>query len=52
MSNKEDTIELPVVCSMFYLSVQQTTTVIILGNGAMKLSSGILFLIVVSHDLH
>jgi len=44
MSNKEDTFELLVVCNMFSLSVQQTT-LIISGNGVMKLSSGIMFLI-------
>jgi hypothetical protein len=45
MSNKEDTFELLVVCNVFSLSVQQTTTLIILGYGVMKLSSGIMFLI-------
>jgi len=44
MSN-EDTIKLLVVCSVFSLSVQQSTTLIILGNSVMKLSSGIMFLI-------
>lgn len=45
MSNREDTAKLLVVCNMFSLIVQQSTTLIVSGNGVMKLSSGIMFLI-------
>lgn len=52
MPNKEDTVEPLGVCNIFSACATDCIIFIISGNGVMKLSSGVMFVIVVSHSLH